>query len=113
MTYRNHQIITRKRKRDDDRYPTFGRYAELSVECMTPEQRAGCSVVEGSRGRLPVDPAGSLRPGSADAWPCKHHRYDRADGLLHLCVADYEFLRRASERRRHPAALRFDNLTIE
>lgn len=33
--------------------PTFGRYAELPVERMTPEQRAGRSLVEGSRGRLP------------------------------------------------------------
>ncbi len=34
--------------------PTFGRYAELSVEGMTPEQQAGYRLlVEGSRGRLP------------------------------------------------------------
>jgi 4-carboxymuconolactone decarboxylase len=34
--------------------PTFGRYAELPVEQMTPEQRAGYRfLVEGPRGRLP------------------------------------------------------------
>ena len=34
--------------------PTFGRYAELPVERMTPEQREGYRfLVEGPRGRLP------------------------------------------------------------
>ena len=34
--------------------PTFGRYAELPVDQMTPEQRAGYRfLVEGPRGRLP------------------------------------------------------------
>lgn len=34
--------------------PTFGRYAELSVEQMTPDQQAGYRLlVDGSRGRLP------------------------------------------------------------
>ena len=34
--------------------PTFGRYAELPVDRMTPEQRDGyTSLVEGPRGRLP------------------------------------------------------------
>src|SRR6185312_8484536 len=34
--------------------PTFGRYAELPVDRMTPEQRAGYSfLVDGPRGRLP------------------------------------------------------------
>lgn len=34
--------------------PTFGRYTELSVEEMSPEQQAGYRLlVEGARGRLP------------------------------------------------------------
>ena len=34
--------------------PTFGRYAEIPVDRMTPEQRAGYRfLVEGPRGRLP------------------------------------------------------------
>ena len=34
--------------------PTFGRYAELPVDQMTPEQRDGYRfLVEGPRGRLP------------------------------------------------------------
>jgi 4-carboxymuconolactone decarboxylase len=34
--------------------PTFGRYAELPVDLMTPEQRAGYrALVDGPRGRLP------------------------------------------------------------
>ena len=34
--------------------PTFGRYAELPVERMTPEQQSGYRLlVEGARGRLP------------------------------------------------------------
>jgi len=34
--------------------PTFGRYAEMPVERMTPEQREGYRfIVEGPRGRLP------------------------------------------------------------
>ncbi len=40
--------------------PTFGRYAKLSVDDMGPEQQAGYRLmVEGARGRLPVDPSGS------------------------------------------------------
>jgi 4-carboxymuconolactone decarboxylase len=34
--------------------PTFGRYAEIPVDLMTPEQREGYrALVEGPRGRLP------------------------------------------------------------
>jgi 4-carboxymuconolactone decarboxylase len=34
--------------------PTFGRYTELPVDRMTPEQRDGCRfMVDGPRGRLP------------------------------------------------------------
>src|SRR4030095_16896019 len=34
--------------------PTFGRYAEIPVDRMTPEQQAGYrSMVDGPRGRLP------------------------------------------------------------
>jgi hypothetical protein len=34
--------------------PTFGRYAEIPVDRMTPEQREGYRfLVEGPRGRLP------------------------------------------------------------
>jgi 4-carboxymuconolactone decarboxylase len=34
--------------------PTFGRYAEIAVDRMTPEQREGYrSMVDGPRGRLP------------------------------------------------------------
>jgi 4-carboxymuconolactone decarboxylase len=34
--------------------PTFGRYAEISVDRMTPEQREGYRfLIEGPRGRLP------------------------------------------------------------
>jgi hypothetical protein len=34
--------------------PTFGRYAEIPVDRMTPEQRDGCRfLVEGPLGRLP------------------------------------------------------------
>ena len=36
------------------RAPTFGRYAEIPVDRMTPEQREGYRfLVEGPRGRLP------------------------------------------------------------
>jgi 4-carboxymuconolactone decarboxylase len=33
--------------------PTFGRYAEIPVDKMTPEQREGYDFLVGSRGRLP------------------------------------------------------------
>jgi 4-carboxymuconolactone decarboxylase len=34
--------------------PTFGRYAEIAVDQMTPEQREGYRfLVDGPRGRLP------------------------------------------------------------
>jgi len=34
--------------------PTFGRYAEIPVDRMTPEQREGYRfLVDGPRGRLP------------------------------------------------------------
>ena len=33
--------------------PTFGRYAEIPVDKMTPEQKEGYSAMMESRGRLP------------------------------------------------------------
>jgi 4-carboxymuconolactone decarboxylase len=50
--------------------PTFGRYTELPVEQMTPEQQAGYRLlVDGPRGRLP-GPYRAWVGAQSQACPC-------------------------------------------
>jgi len=54
--------------------PTFGRYAEMPVDQMSPEQREGYRfLVDGPRGRLPGPPrSGCTIPG----WSTRPRRSD-------------------------------------
>ena len=69
--------------------PTFGRYAESPYDQMTPEQQEGYRSLIETRGRSPR--------------PCRHHRRDHPDGLLHQRRDDARLLRRAGRRARHGA----------
>ena len=56
-------------------------------------------------GELPAEfalgPQGSLRPRGEGARPCRHHRRDLPDGLLHQRVDDARLLRRTGRRPRN------------
>jgi 4-carboxymuconolactone decarboxylase len=53
--------------------------------------------------KFTLDLEGALRPRGRSARPCRHHRRHLPDGLLHECLDDPRFLRRASRGDRHGA----------